>query len=295
MDWEVLCQKLALAPAVPDLAARAARAFDEGRAAYPELDPPKDMVARLVHRRLAQRPTAILDGPELVLALACATGDRKALATFERAYMSVVRASVARLKVPSADVDDIEQLVRKKLLLPREGETELDRLAPIATYAGDGKLKSLLRVTATREGIDLARKRKSGREKGDDELLDVAASSQDPAIADLLARSKDTVKKAFTTALAELESRERNVLRLHLLDGVTVDKIAQTYGVHRVTASKWMSGAKSKIASRVRAELAAHLGLSGTELDSVVRHAQAGLEWSVERILRQTAPDPDPP
>jgi RNA polymerase sigma-70 factor (ECF subfamily) len=298
MEWEVLSKKLALDPVVPDLATTAARAFEAGRAAYPELFAetsskpavPKDLLVRLVHRRLADRPgrAGVIDGAELCLALACATADRKALQTFERLYMSVVRGSVGRLKLPSADVDDIEQLVRKKLLLPREGDTELDRLAMIAVYAGDGKLKSLLRVTATREAIDLTRKRKAGREKDDDDLVDMAASGRDPAIADLLARSKDTVKTAFAKALATLETRERNVLRLHLLDGVAVEKIAQTYGVHRVTASKWMSAAKQKIASHVRSELAAELGLSGNDLESVVRHAQAGLEWSVERILRET-------
>ncbi|MFO0615642.1 MAG: sigma factor-like helix-turn-helix DNA-binding protein [Polyangiaceae bacterium] len=120
---------------------------------------------------------------------------------------------------------------------------------------------------------------------------DFAAASPDPAIQDLLARSKDNVKRAFASALTTLEPRERNALRLHLLDGVPVEKIAQTYGVHRVTASKWMSAAKQKIAAHVRAQLAEELGLSGAELESVVRHAQAGLEWSVERILRQT-PNP---
>ncbi len=76
-------------------------------------------------------------------------------------------------------------------------------------------------------------------------------------------------KAAFEAALATLSSRERNVLRLHILDGLNIEQIGTLYKAHRATVARWIAASRKKIDEGTRRALAdkLKLGEGARELD----------------------------
>lgn len=270
-----------LEPEAADRERVAALARDGYRRALserPELRCGERAFLRVVLARLARDPE-VQDFSEIALVGACAEGDAQAVAAFEREYMTAASASLKRLRVSAAESDEVLQRVRLKLLVPeRTGE-----LPAIAAYAGSGKLKSFVRVVATREAVSLLRAKRPDAES---ELDSLAATFDDPALKELAQRSREAMKRGFEAAIAQLSSRDRNVLRLHFLDGVELNAIARVYAVHRVTASRWLSDIRESLLESVRGHVQRELALNDSDVDSVVRLARVDLDASVERILR---------
>jgi RNA polymerase sigma-70 factor (ECF subfamily) len=77
----------------------------------------------------------------------------------------------------------------------------------------------------------------------------------------------------FRAALAGLGAREKNILRQHFLDGMTLDDLGSAYEVHRVTAARWIQGARVQLLKGTRAEFAKTARLRPGECDSVLRVA----------------------
>jgi RNA polymerase sigma-70 factor (ECF subfamily) len=223
---------------------------------------------------------------ELALAQACARGDRAALATFERLYLADVPAGLAHMRLDRALVDDIVQEVRTKLLVAGD-----DGAAPrILEYAGQGKLRGLCQVMAARAA--LTRLRGTRRTTSDDDVAALAAADDDPELAFLKAHYRDAFKTAFTAAAAELDARDRNLLRLHHLGGVTLDQLAAMYGVHRATAVRWLADVRKRLLAATRTRLRATLSVSGDELDSIMELIGSRLDARVRRLLDSVAAKP---
>lgn len=215
---------------------------------------------------------------ELALALACARGERAALAEFDKAYLADVPAGLAHMKLDRAMIDDLVQEVRAKLLVGEDG-------APprILEYAGQGKLRGLCQVMAARAA--LTRLRGTKRTAPDDAIAAIAAAGDDPELAFLKAHYRDAFKTAFTDAAAELDARDRNLLRLHHLGGVTLDQLAAMYCVHRATAVRWLADVRKRILAGTRTRLRATLSVSAEELDSIMELIGSRLDASVRRLL----------
>jgi RNA polymerase sigma-70 factor (ECF subfamily) len=86
-------------------------------------------------------------------------------------------------------------------------------------------------------------------------------------------------------AVGQLERRDRNLLRLHLLGGVTLEQLAQMYGVHRATVVRWLAAARSALFDATRAHVARSLGAPAEELDQMFDLVRSRVELSVERLL----------
>jgi len=91
-------------------------------------------------------------------------------------------------------------------------------------------------------------------------------------------------RAAFLATLGELERRERTVLRLHLLDGLTIDEIAPMYEVHRATIARWIGAAKQTVLDRTRRRLMHDLRLDAAEVDSLIRLVQSRIELPVDPL-----------
>lgn len=215
---------------------------------------------------------------EVTLAQACARGDKQALATFERLYLAEVPAGLAHMKLDRAMIDDVIQEVRAKLLVAEEGA------APrILEYAGQGKLRGLCQVMAARAA--LTRLRGNKRTTTDDDVAALAATDDDPELAFLKAHYRDAFKTAFTDAAGELDARDRNLLRLHHLGGVTLDQLAAMYGVHRATSVRWLADVRKRLLAGTRTRLRSNLSVSADELDSIMELIGSRLDASVRRLL----------
>lgn len=260
-----------LEPALEDACAAAERA-------WPGVAIDRTALAAALAERLAPGTVTADAAVELALALGCARGDRAALDAFERAYLADVPAGLAHMKLDRAVVDDLLQEVRTKLLTAPPGERPR-----ILDYAGHGKLRGLCQVMAARAAV--SRLRSTRRTAPDDDVAALAAAGDDPELAFLKAHYRDAFKSAFTTAAAALDARDRNLLRLHHLGGVTLDQLAAMYGVHRATAVRWLADVRKRLLAGTRAALRDQLAVSADELDSIMELIGSRLDASVRRLL----------
>ncbi len=270
----------ALDPA--DLDARLAAAIDHAARAWPTIDTAAiDLAAALGRRADVADPVAAITADaaaELHLAIACARGDAAAIRGFEDRYMDAVPAALASMRLPPATVDEVRQEVRRKLLVADD-----DGAPPrILDYAGAGTLRGLVGVVAARTALSLLRKKDHAAPPH--ELLDLADAAPDPAVQLLKARYRVAFRAAFEAAVATLEARDRNLLRLHYLGGVTLDQLASMYNVHRATAVRWLADVRRRVLAATRKRLADD-GVESSQLGGMMALIESQLDLSVHRLL----------
>lgn len=216
---------------------------------------------------------------ELVLAACALAGDPAAVRVFDKEMFERVDRVLARLGIKGADADDVKQDVRTKLLVSAEGDAKL------ALYHGTGPLAHWVASVAGREALGSIRKRKPVEAIADDDFL--ADASDDPQLQALKSRHGAEFKQAFQAAVAELEPRDRAILRALIVDDRSVNEIAAVYGIHRVTASRWVSEVRHNLLVRTRNQLKERLSLDTSSLDSAVRMLDSNLELSLYRLLAE--------
>ncbi len=227
-------------------------------------------------------PTAALDqlaAADLYLAFACAAGDPRAIAAFEEMHMPAIAAYIARTDPDPAIADEVRQLLRQRLLVGA-GATP----PKIATYGGHGPLGAWLRTVAVRVTLELVRARKPHTQlpQGGLELRAVGA---DPELDYLKTRYAKEVGDAFAAVLGALEHKQRNILRLYFLEGITIEAIAVVYRVHRMTISRWIATWRDEIYAETQRLLRERLNVSPEELDSLLRLVQSRIDVSIRRYL----------
>jgi len=213
---------------------------------------------------------------ELHLAIACARGDNAAVAAFDRAYLEVVPQALAGMKLPKATVDDVRSAVRDKLLF-----ADGDRPPRILDYAGRGRLRGLVQVSATRTAIDRIRLEEKEVELPACEL----AAPTDVAMSLIKAQYRAAFAAGFARAVATASRRDRNLLRLHFLGGVTLEQLAQMYNVHRATVVRWLAVARDAVFAATREHVATEIAAPSDELDEMFDLVKSRVELSVERLL----------
>lgn len=254
------------------------RLYQQGAAAWPEVPLTIEAFApaRVAHAAVADPAT--LDAAELYLACACAAGAPAALRAFEARYFGTVAGVLARLGLGGADVAEVEQELRLRLLIGEAGAP-----AKIVAYAGAGRLGGLIQVAATRAGLRL--RARAGRHASDDTLARAASPSRDPAEEALRQRYAPELKRAFEQAIAELDRDERNLLRASLLDRLSIDALAAMFQIHRATAARRVAAARAQLIARVHARFGELTGVAPTELPGLAAVVGADLSLSLSRVL----------
>jgi RNA polymerase sigma-70 factor (ECF subfamily) len=151
----------------------------------------------------------------------------------------------------------------------------------IATYSGRGPLRAWLRVVARRIVLEIVDRDMPIADDWEVAALPVAAD--DPELAYVKARYRAEYERAFAAALGAVGDRERTILAQYHVDGLTIDQLGALYGVHRVTASRWVLRAQEELRRGVLAQLDTRLGLSATELRSLTRLVRSQLTVALAR------------
>ena len=244
-----------------------------GRSAWPGIEvPDAQLAAHLARLELPEAPHA-----DLYLACAVAAGDPLALSTFDKTVLAHVGSFVARIDGSAQFADEVRQILRDRLLVMRAG-------APprIADYAGRGPLGGWVRVAAVRAAIDLRRDVHAEVRLSSAPGL---ASEMSPDLQLVRAKYQASYEDALRAALAALDAKERNLLRMTVVDGLTVDRIGLVYQVHRATAARWIQAVRRKVLDAVYDRLGERLRLSPDELDSVTALIQSQLQVSLSGLL----------
>ena len=216
---------------------------------------------------------------DLKWARAMASGDRDALARYEQELVPMIAAQLRRRRFTDDQIADLQQTLRARLLVG-DGDGPA-----IGSYEGRGKLRTWVLVAALREAV--RQREKAIREPAlpDDDLLELAHRA-DVASADEAQKKmyRDMFRAAFRVSLAALEPRERNLLRLNVIDELSIDEIAGLHGVHRATAARWLEQAREQVALGVRKELARQLGSDPFELAELLQWVKSKIEVSLSGL-----------
>ena len=217
---------------------------------------------------------------DLWLASACGAGDRAALGHFDREVLSRSLAGVARLDPCAAFADEVAQAVRERLFAGADGSNRF------AGYTGRGPLLPWVRAVAMRCALNL---RRGKHQESEEPLLGISSIGDDPELALLRSRFGADFKEALGAALRSLDPQERSFLRLHLVEGVTIDRLASSSGLHRSTVVRRIAAARGNVLCRTRARLASSLRVLPAEVDSLIVLLQSRLDLSLGRMLRSAA------
>jgi RNA polymerase sigma-70 factor, ECF subfamily len=264
-----------------------ADAWARARTAWPALPDDAAGFARHVAGKLARvtdvpRVDALraLHAADVYLALHAASGHAPAVQAFLAGPFTAAKATLVKMRCPPQLVEDVEQQVRALVLAGPPAPK-------LADYAGRGELRSWIASIAARTARKaLHGDRKRADAPGDDELLTgVAVDEDDPELAYLKTAYRDAFAAAVRDALAVLTVRERNLLRQHHLDRVTLDELARLYGTHRATVARWLAAARARIVEEARRLLVERLAIAEDELESVVRLVQSQVQVSLARLL----------
>jgi len=254
-----------------------------GRLAWPGVALADDALAAHLARQRQEDPGGAVEtahAADYYLAVALAHREPAAMRIFEAQLVPEIAASLRRLRLPGGTTDEVIQALRVELLV---GEP----VAPIGDFGGRGPLAAWLRVTATRKAIKLVR-RTTREETLDERLLEQwPDATPGPARRHLVGTYTAELKRAIAAALAGLEVRQRNLLRQHVLDGLTIDELALLYRTHRATCARWLADARADLARHTRRHLTTALGLARDEVESVLRMLDSDIELSLSRLLRE--------
>jgi len=217
---------------------------------------------------------------DVLLAAAAQRQEPTAIAAFDR-VLTEVDAAGAAVGAPKDLVEEVKQLLRLQLLVPKEGKPP-----GIASYRGKGPLRGWVRITATRELI--RHKKKRAREMPIEQSLDHLLTSRiDPALEALKAEYRSEFAVALREAIGDLSAEDRTLLVQQVVHAMSIDEIGAAFGVHRATAARWLNRARGALVTATHKRLAQRLSLPVEQIDSVIRLVSSQLDASVIRYLRE--------
>lgn len=257
--------------------------YQAGVAAWPALTVSLAEFERLAGSRCESLRDAGPDGAELYLACACALGDAAALAAFDRHVAPGVPAALRRMKLDAAATSDVLQQLRLRLFVAPSGE-----VPRIVGYAGTGKLGALVHVAATRLALDALRGGRRTAPEAASEERAAAPAALDPGGLLAKAELRRALRAAFEEAAALLPPRDRTLLRMSVLDGLSIDELATVHRVHRATVARWLVAAREALTQGARARFITLAGLAGDELAQAGDLVESQLSVSLERLLSST-------
>lgn len=271
-----------------DLESTLGEVVASARSAWPAVE----LDSALFVRYLAERGEADVDprdaliklkSDDLYLACACAFARDDGLRAFEETFVKDLERVVPN--IDEATPDEVMQIVRTQLFSPESTK--------IREYSGRGSLRSWLRIVATRVALQLRRKKRP-EAPSDDQVFDALPTPEwDPELGMMKRKYRNELKESFAEAFGALDRRERNLLRQHLLDGLSIDALGALYQVHRATAARWVSAAREKVLKEAKKSLRKNLGINDDEFRSIVRLVRSQMDLSLHRLLQDTSDDVD--
>lgn len=212
------------------------------------------------------------------LAARAAAGDPEATTAFERTFRpELVR--IARRLGARGDTDDLVHELLARLLVGNDA-----RPAKLASYRGEGSLRSWVRAVSTRFVIDHVRA--VNARPGVGPLVEARVGRSARLEGDVEARRwTDLVRAATEVAFAELAPRQRNLLRHATFHRLGIDELAAIYRVHRTTTARWLQRTREALHASIAEKLATAARMAPTEALSLLRVVGGDAELSLRSVL----------
>jgi RNA polymerase sigma-70 factor (ECF subfamily) len=266
--------------------------FAKGRAIWPNLLLDVDTFARYLDDRLEAGAEGRLDdarAADLFLACACAReagngGDgREAVAAFLREYEPQIAGAARRHDPSPAFADEVRQRLSDALFVAEKGASP-----KIAKYSGTGPLYAWVAVAAKRIALRLQRQVAARAGTPYSGILEAVVDQEDPDVELLRARYGLQLEEALAAAFQSLPARQKVVLRLSTVDGVSEKDIGAMYHVHQATVSRWKTQAHEAVLEQTRRYLRERHNIRATEVDSLIRLLHSQVHVTLSRVLAVT-------
>ena len=268
----------------PALETALADACARGRAAFPALALDEDAFVRHLARTLPgpdAASMATLAADDMFLAAACLAKVPGAVDTFAQRHGPTIRAVVTRL-LGHADARDVEQRLLDKLVV---GTAEVG--PRLATYVGRASLDRWIGVAARREAITWLRENNAAAQAHANAAAEPNLGVEThPELGFLRERYRDEFERALKDALTRVTERERIVLRMHLVNGLSVEKVGKMLGVSQSTVSRWLATARERLLDDIKANLGNRLGVTSAQLASLARLVASQLDMGLSQALQ---------
>jgi RNA polymerase sigma-70 factor (ECF subfamily) len=251
-----------------------------GQAAHPGLSLPDEAFAAHLARcgTLVSGTGDSIHAEDLYLACACLRGEEPAIGLLVTTHRQTVVITLSRIDPSPAFVDDVQQRFWDAALVGT-----MSAPPRLSIYSGRGSLAGWVAVAVQRVALMMRRHEEAeGRARRTAE--DADAALQDPELAFIKERYRDRFRAATEQALQRLDDRERMIFRLHLVDGVTIERIGRAYGVSHSTISRWFASARDKVIEEVQRVIREDLKISPADFDSLKRLVISQLDVSLSML-----------
>ena len=216
---------------------------------------------------------------DLFLACACVMRVPSAIQLFQTTYDPIVSSAARRLDGSPAFADELRQRLSEQLFVGTDHSP-----AKIGDYRGRGPLSAWLRTSAKRLALRLAKVSSPEvlmtREALADEISDVC----DQELALLKEHYGELFRQELVLALNELPARERMLLQLHLVAGLSTTRIAKMYHLNQSSISRQLQRAAANVFALIKQRVHARLGVETAELESLLDLARSHIELTLSSM-----------
>lgn len=213
-----------------------------------------------------------LETSDLLLVLACAHRDDAAARELS-SIIDQLGPGLRRAGATASLVDDLLGELKLRLFRPAS-----DGRLTLLQYGARAKLARWLRVAVMRDYNATHRQLDT---QDDSRLAELLVTATGPDLRAFHHSFKGAVSGAFRDAVRSLSDKDRAVLRHHLVEELSVDRIGALYDVHRSTAARWLVSIRTQLHHSTRESLCTRLQLSDSEFESAMQVVLSGLSYSI--------------
>jgi RNA polymerase sigma-70 factor (ECF subfamily) len=266
-----------------DLEARLAVLFARGVAAHPGMRLDAQAFARhlaLCGTDVGAKDLETVHAEDLYLVGAALGREASAIAALRQAHDGVIRGYLRRVEATTQQREEIQRSIWDLLLLGAAVAGP-----KLASYSGRGQLAGFIGISAQRIAVTTIR-RSAAQKRALAQARDVAiVTCGDPEISMIKERYRGQFEESVRDAVGVLDDRERMIMRMLVVDGHTLDRIAEVYGVNQSSVSRWLAKARLKVLAEARRLLRERLNVAESEFESLLQLVLSQVDLSVSQVL----------
>lgn len=225
----------------------------------------------------------LLENDDIYFVCACLEKIPEAIHAFETEVLKKMEIPLLNLLKSREMLDDLKgQLIQKFIYGNANSQPK------IAGYRGKKKLRNWIYIAAMRQALTVLQKNKKEKPLTDLDYKQLSAMGDDPELQYLKVVCRKKFAAAFQTALSSLSFKDRNILRYHYIEGLSVDKIAKINNVHRVTVSKWLMAIRQQLLTQIQTILLADLNINQNTFQSMFQLIKSQFNVSICQYLKKS-------
>jgi RNA polymerase sigma-70 factor (ECF subfamily) len=282
--------------AIANVDARLAALIEDASRDAPELAVSEQVWAAHFQRHFQEGDVASLlehlRPRDLILALGALRGNPAARLRLETMLHGLVARATQGMNLIDTTHDDLVHEVLTRLLFGNVSETAPVTEPRLLFYSGRGSLAAWLGVMLTREALRIIRKPTVPTSPMSEFDIDgMVRDKEDPAFHALRARAAPAVEAAIHHAILGCDEADRALLAMHLVDGLTIEAIAASFGLNKSSVSRRIARIRAHIFQTARESVMKTLALDEAEFQSLLGDVMSSLDVTLAalRVARGTS------